>query len=202
MAVALEEVRTALSADSGYAPAYNLRGLIHSYLREFRAADESFRQALVLAPGDPEVSNSYGQFLCQSGRSSEAFEYFATAIKNPLYQTPENAYVNAGVCALEIGDLNAAEDYLLKATRRERGEAAALLPLAKVQYRRGRFEDTRRSIEQLHRLVEPTAESLWLAVRVERHLGDRIAETSLTAQLRRRFPDSREAQDMKRGKYD
>ena len=72
MAVALEEVRIALAADAGYAPAYNVRGLVHMYLRENGAADESFRRAVALAPGDPEVNNNYGWFLCQTGREREA----------------------------------------------------------------------------------------------------------------------------------
>ena len=52
------------------------------------------------------------------------------------------------------------------------------------------------------RVVEPTAEGLWLAVRIERKLGDKTAENSYANQLRRRFPSSREYQQMQRGDYD
>jgi type IV pilus assembly protein PilF len=38
------------------------------------------------------------------------------------------------------------------------------------------------------------AEALWLALRIERALGDKDAEASYGMQLRRNFPNSREAQ--------
>ena len=53
-----------------------------------------------------------------------------------------------------------------------------------------------------HEQVEPSAESLWLAVRTERKLGNRSAENDLANQLRRRFPESREARDLRRGNYE
>jgi type IV pilus assembly protein PilF len=43
---------------------------------------------------------------------------------------------------------------------------------------------------------------LWLALRVERKLGQRLAEAKLASQLRRRFPGSRETQALQRGDYD
>ena len=202
MAVALEEIRVALDADSAYAPAYNVRGLVHMYLRENGTADESFRRALSLAGGDPEINNNYGWFLCQTGRERESIPYFLSAVKNPYFPTPEKAFVNAGICAGQMNDLAAAEDYLQKALRLGRNTASVLYPLAEVQYRRGQFEEARRLLGELHRSGEATAPSLWLAVRTERRLGDRTAEASYTAQLRRRFPDSKESQDMKRGIYE
>jgi len=48
----------------------------------------------------------------------------------------------------------------------------------------------------------PGAEILWLALRVERGLGDRNAEASLGFQLRRNFPDSREARALMAGQYE
>jgi type IV pilus assembly protein PilF len=51
-------------------------------------------------------------------------------------------------------------------------------------------------------VVEPSAEGLWLAVRIERKVGDSTGEGSYANQLRRRFPASREYQQMQRGEYD
>lgn len=202
MAVALEEIRISLDSDSSYAPAYNVRGLVHMHLRENGAADENFRRALSLAPADPEISNNYGWFLCSIGRERESLPLFATAIKNALYPTPEKSYINAGICSAKMKDYAAAEDFLLKATRYGARGVPALLPLAELNYQRSQFDDAKRQLAEYHRAVDGTAESLWLAVRTERKLGDRAAEASFSAQLRRRFPDSREAQDMKRGKYE
>lgn len=202
MAVALEEIRISLAADSGYAPAYNVRGLIHMYLRENAAAEDSFRRAISLAQSDPEVNNNYGWFLCQTGRERESLAFFLTAIKNPLYPTPEKSYQNAGICAAKLGDLDAAEDYFQKALRLGPRGTKALVSLAEINYRRGRYDESRRQLGDLHRTGEITSESLWLALRTERRLGDRGAETGYAVQLRRRFPDSKEAQELKRGNYE
>ncbi|HEY5762027.1 MAG TPA: type IV pilus biogenesis/stability protein PilW [Rhodocyclaceae bacterium] len=199
MAVALEEVRIALSADRSYAPAYNLSGLIHMYLRENPVAEENFREGLRLAPGDPEISNNYGWFLCQTGREADGIAQFVSAVKNPLYATPELSLTNAGICAMQLGDLAAAEDYLIKALRLGRNTGGALLQLGHLNYRQKRYVDARDYLAKLHAQVEPTAESLWLAIRVERAAGDRRAEAGFISQLRRRFPDSKEARESRQG---
>ena len=199
MAVALEEVRIAISADRSYAPAYNLGGLIHMYLRENPVAEENFREGLRLAPGDPEISNNYGWFLCQTGREAEGIAQFVSAVKNPLYATPELSLTNAGICAMQVGDLAAAEDYLIKAQRLGRNNGLALLQLGHLNFRLKRYLDARDYLAKLHGQNEPTAESLWLAVRIERATGDRKAEANFISQLRRRFPDSKEARESRLG---
>ena len=196
MAVALEELRIALDADSSYAPAYNVYGLVHMYLRENGLADEHFRRALSLAPGDPEISNNYGWFLCQTGKERDSVAYFLAAVKNPLYPTPERAYLNAGQCSLRAGDERAAADFLDKATRFGRSVPQAFLLLARIEFNRGQAGEARRLIGELHRQTEPSAESLALAMRIEQVLGDRVAQNSYATQLRRRFPESPEAREL------
>jgi type IV pilus assembly protein PilF len=53
-----------------------------------------------------------------------------------------------------------------------------------------------------NKLVTPSAESLWLALRIERRLGEQVAEQAFANQLRRRYPASPEYQALQRGKYD
>ena len=62
--------------------------------------------------------------------------------------------------------------------------------------------EARRLIGRYSRIVEPSAEGLWLGIRIERKLGDKSTENSYANQLRRRFPSSREYQQMQRGEYD
>ncbi|NJD33690.1 MAG: type IV pilus biogenesis/stability protein PilW [Betaproteobacteria bacterium] len=201
-AVALEEARIALSVDSSYAPAYNLLGLTHMMLNEPRLAEENFQQALRLAPGDPEISNNYGWFLCQNGREQLAIDYFMAAAKNPLYATPTKPYTNAGICAFQIKNDKAAQDYLLTALRLSPGNTQALLGLASVAYRQGRYTEARQWTMDIEKLMAPTAEVLWLALRVERKLGNREAEARYAAQLRRRFPASPEHRLLTQGQFE
>ena len=202
MSVALEELRTAVAADSGYAPAYGIFGLVYMELRENALAEQSFQQALSHAPADPDINHNYGWFLCQIGRQGEAQPYFQRALDNPLYATPGRTYAAAGVCALRAGELAAAEDNLQRALRIEPNLPVALLTFAQLRYRQQRYAEARRLLTQHAAVAQASAESLWLALRVERRLGARAAEQSYAIQLRRRFPTSPEFQALQRGNYE
>lgn len=202
MGVALEELHTAIKADPNYAPAYDVLGLVHMDLRENGVAQQHFERALALSPNDPDINNNYGWFLCQSGREEQSIAYFMAALKNPLYSTPARSYVNAGLCSIRKNNERDAFDYFERALRSEPDNPQALLNLASIQYKRGQNEAARGFIGRFNKLVEPTAESLWLALRIERKLGDRLAENTLATQLRRRFSGSPEYQDMLKGKFE
>jgi type IV pilus assembly protein PilF len=202
MGVALEELRLATAADAQYAPAYSLFGLVYMDLKETRLAEDNFQRALALSPGDPEINHSYGWFLCQSGREADSIAYFLRAVRNPLYARPWVSYSAAGVCSLRKDKLKDADDFFQRALRLNADEPTALLNLAALRYNQGRVDDARRLITRYNKLVTPSAESLWLGLRIERQVGGRIAEQSYAEQLRRRFPGSPQARALERGDYD
>lgn len=201
-AIALEEARIALSVDSNYAPAYNLLAMTHMLMNETALAEENFQKAIRLAPGDPEISNNYGWFLCQNGREQQSIAYFMAAVKNPLYLTPTKGYTNAGVCSLQLKNDKAAEDYLMTALRLSPTNTQALFWLADIAYRQGRLGDARQWTTDIEKMLEPTAEVIWLALRIERKLGNREAEARYASQLRRRFPGSPEQRLMSQGQFE
>jgi type IV pilus assembly protein PilF len=202
MSVALEELRVAVAADPGYATAHGVFGLVYMELRENALAEASFERALGYAPEDPDINHNYGWFLCQIGRTREAKPYFRKALDNPLYVTPGRTYAAAGTCALKEGSLREAEENLERALRLEPTLPIAMLRLAELRYRQGRLVDARAALSRYSALAQPSAESLWLALRVERRHGARTAELSYANQLRRRFPDSPEYQALQRGQYE
>ena len=57
-------------------------------------------------------------------------------------------------------------------------------------------------MSRYNKLVTPTSESLWLALRIERRLGERVQEQAFANQLRRRYPESPEYQALQRGQFD
>jgi type IV pilus assembly protein PilF len=193
--IALQEIDTALKAKSNYAPAFNVRGLIHLTLREDQLADEDFRHGLKLDDTDSITHNNYGWFLCQRGREVESIPQFLDAIKNPLYSTPESAYVNAGVCSNKIGKFADAEEYFLRALVRVPNMPDSLLGLANVSLSKHDFAGAKSYFLRFsQRVADLTADQLWLAIRIERKVGDRNSEQSYALQLQKRFPDSHEAQ--------
>lgn len=204
LSVALDELRIALNADSGYYQAYSIRGLVHGALREHAKAEDDFRRALNIAPNDPEVNNNYGWYLCDSGKERQSIAYFLNALKSPLYETPDRAYANAGTCALKAGDLEGAQGYLLQALQLSRdGAPTARFQLAKLFYKRGIFEESRIYLNEVLKMMEPpTAEALWLGIRLERKLGNRGAESGYASQLRSRYPSSAEYQEFLKGNFE
>jgi type IV pilus assembly protein PilF len=202
MGVALEELRIATAADSTYAPAYSLYGLVYMELREEKLAEQNFERALNLAPNDADINHNYGVFLCQTRREPDSIKYFNTAIRNPLYATPWRSYSAAGMCTLRSGNSKEAEQYFERALRLQPDDANSLLNLGQIRYKQGKIDEARRLVSRYNKLAEPSAESLWLALRIERKSGERVAEQSYANQLRRRFPGSAEYQSLQRGKFD
>jgi type IV pilus assembly protein PilF len=202
MNVALEEARTAVAADPSYAAAHGVLGLVYMELRENALAEQSFRRGLSEAPEDPDINHNFGWFLCQIERAGESKRYFRRALDNPLYATPGRTYAAAGTCALRTGDLKEADLNLERALRLEPNLPVAMLQLAQLRYRQTRYHDARAALNRYSAVAAPSAESLWLGVRIERRLGQRATELSYANQLRRRFPNSPEYVALQRGEYD
>jgi type IV pilus assembly protein PilF len=201
-AVALEELRLAAAADSSYAPTHSMFGMVYTELKEKGLAQESFERALRLSPNDGDINHNYGWFLCQNGQPAESIRYFLQAVRNPLYQTPWRSYSAAGVCSVRTKNTRDAEEFFQRALKLDPDEPTALLQLAQMRYRAGNLDEARRFVSRYNKQMAPSAESLWLALRVERKLGERVAEQSYANQLRRRFPGSPEYQALQKGQYD
>lgn len=193
MAVALEELDKAIKVDPTYAQAYNISGLVYSYLGDDRKAEQSFTQALQLAPSDSEIRHNWGWYLCTHRRERESLAEFEAAVRNPLYRTPETALVNAGRCAQAIGDNAAAENYFRRALSVQPGDSLASLGLAQLSYKSQRYDQARSWMKGVMLMTNPPPDALQLGACIERRLGDRQAELSYISQLRNRYPDAPES---------
>ncbi len=193
--LALDELKVALSMDSKYAPAYGVRALVYMALHQDKKADADFERSLDLDGHDSGTRNNYGWFLCQRGREKESMEKFMEAVNNPLYATPEKAYLNAGLCSKKFGKITESESFLKKALSIQPKMTEALLGMAELSFAKADYAGAKSYFLRLSRNgAEMSAADLLLAARVERKLGDRNAEASYNFQLRKRFPESRETQ--------
>ncbi|HEX8009557.1 MAG TPA: type IV pilus biogenesis/stability protein PilW [Casimicrobiaceae bacterium] len=195
MDVALEELNTAIKIDPTYAKAYNIFGLVYAVLGEDRKAEQSFAQALKLAPDDSDIHHNWGWYLCQHGREREALVEFESAVRNPLYRTPEIALVNAGRCSQPF-DERAAEGYYRRALAAQPGNPLASLGLAQIAYKGRRYQEARTWMRGVMLTNNPPPEGLRLGMCIERKLGDRQAELSYVSQLRNRYPDAAETRGL------
>lgn len=200
--VALDEARVAMIHQPGYPPAYHLMALVYMFIEDPEAARQNFRRALASAPNDPDFNNSYGWFLCTTGEIDEGLRRLDLAARNPYYRFPARPQTNAGLCHMLRGERDQAEVRFRRALALEPENVQAQFGLADIAYSKSDYVAAQRLLINLHRQTDPTAESVWLGLRVERKLGNRSAEASYAAQLEGRFKDSPQYLLMKKGEYE
>lgn len=202
-ATALDEVKLALAARPDLPEAFNLRGLIYAALGEPRLAEDSFKRALQLAPRDADAMHNYAWFLCQSSRFPESDALFRQALAQPQYMDTVRTLLAQGVCLTRAQRWSEAETTLTRAYELDPGNPVSGFHLSDLLFRRGEFERARFYIRRVHQRREfATPQSLWLAVRLERRLGDTLAMRSWGQQLQERFPQSPETLMYEKGRFD
>ncbi|HSI55433.1 MAG: type IV pilus biogenesis/stability protein PilW [Ramlibacter sp.] len=200
--VALDELKQVIAQDPTFPDAYNLRGLIYMRLNDMRQAEDSFRRAVSLNPRDGNVQHNYGWMLCQQSRYEESFRAFEVAMANPIYAGRAKTLMAQGVCEARAGRTAEAERSLARSYELDAGNPVTGYNLAALLYRRGDFTRSQFYIRRLNNSDLANSETLWLGVKVERRLGDRVAMLQLAEQLKKRFPQSREALAYERGSFD
>jgi len=197
--IALDEFLQAIEISPKYALAYTGKGLVQAALGEDAAAEASFKTAIQLQPTSAESRNNYGTFLCSRKRYDESIVQFLEAARTPLYATPNLAYANAGICSDRKNDTKNAEIYLIKALQLEPLTHSAAYQLADIQFRRGDVSAAKTTLQNAL-IASPTAEALWLGIKIERILGDKDLEASYALQLRRQYPNSEQTRLLLNGK--
>lgn len=191
--LAMEKLQHALKLDPHSAAAHHYIALLDVKLGKNKEAEEHYHRALDETPNDPNLLNNYGLFLCRQHRLDEALEKFLAAAKQPFYRTPELAYSNAGVCAMEVPDLKKAEDYFRAALRQNPKMPDALYGMADLSYKQQRYLRARAFVQRYLDAAPAGPQVLLLATQVERKLGDQASAARYADQLRNKFPTSPEA---------
>lgn len=201
--IALNELNQALAAKPDLPEAYSLRGLIYASLGDARQAESSFKRALDYNPRDADVMHNYAWFLCQQRRFDDAQAQFDAAIAQPLYRDAVRTWMAQGVCQARAGRWPEAERSLVKSYELDPANPFTAFSLSEVLLRRGELERARFYIRRVNNQPQQAnAQSLWLAAKVERRLGDLPAMQDLGRQLRERFPQSAEALQYEQGRFD
>ncbi|OFJ49961.1 type IV pilus biogenesis/stability protein PilW [Janthinobacterium lividum] len=203
--VALAEAEQAVQLLPGNAQALGMRALVLAALHQADAAEKDFLYAMRLAPHNPELSNNYGQFLCQTGRAAQSLAYFDAALRDVAYGTPELALHNAATCSLRINDYRRAADYWRKAERIAPAAAMTYVGLVRVYYQQQDYRQAAHYLERLGKVAtmeSQTADVLWLGIKVQHKLGDAGAEAGLAAHLRHHHSGSPEYAAYQNGAFD
>lgn len=108
-----------------------------------------------------------------------------------------------GICLARAQRWPEAEATLTRAYELDPGNPVSGFHLSDLLFRRGEYERARFYVRRVHQRREfATPQSLWLAVRLERRLGDNVAMRSWGQQLQERFPQSPETLMYEKGRFD
>ena len=200
--IALDEVKQSINADPTLIEAYNLRGLIYTRLDDVPLAEESYRRALSINPNAASIQHNYAWLLCHNGRMPEAMQLFGRALANPAYGDRAKTWMAQGLCQLENGQKVDAEASLLRSYELDAGNPVTGYNLALLLFQRGEFVRSQFYVRRINNSELANAETLWLGIRVERRVDNRDAMMQLAAQLKKRFPQSKEFSAFERGAFD
>lgn len=200
---ALDEVRQALEARPDLAEAHGLRALILASMGDAAAADQSFQRAIQLAPGDGGALHNRAWFLCQQRRFAESESQFEAALALPQYRDAVRTLLALGVCQARAGRMPQAERSLTRSYELDPANPVTAFNLSEVLLQRGELERARFLARRVNGVSEQvSAQSLWLAARIEKRMGNADALQDIGAQLRQRFPQAPETQRYEQGKFD
>jgi len=195
--LANEKLLKALRQNPESVKANYVYAVLQDKLGETELAEYHYRKATELDPKNSEAANNFGAFLCRHGRQLESEKYFLKALDNPLYKTPEYAYSNAAICLLQVNETEKAKVFLRRAIELKTDFGPALLALGDVLYNEGDFVNAKIYIDRYYLVSQPTARSLWLAIRITLELDDQGDIEELAQRLETEFPDSREYAEWK-----
>ncbi len=200
---ALDEIKQVLMVKPDMREALNLRALVYAAMGEPKLAEDSFKRALALYPNDPDTLHNFAWLKCQQQRWAESDAYFNQALAQGSYRAPARTLMARGVCEARAGRLAEAERSLAKAFEYDPASPAVAVNFAEVLYRNGQYERAQFYIKRVNAQAEQSnAQSLWLALRIERRLGNTKTVDELSQLLRRGYPQSPELQALDSGRFD
>lgn len=201
--VAVSEAKKALDADSKYVLAYNVMALSYWALKDTATAEKFFKEALNIAPMNPDVNHNYANFLCGNGQVAQAQAHFHTALSDPLYPTPEQTMMAAANCAIANSNFALATEWYQKILVLRPNHLQAKYQLSSLMLQSGDLPESKRLFIELYKTIKPApSELLWLGVRIEHAIGNKAAEQRYATELIALYPDSVEATKLQIGKYD
>ncbi len=195
--LAIDNLKRAIELDPKLADAHHYAAEAYRQLEQYAFADEHFQKALKLTPNDSAVKNNYGVYLCDRRKYAEADKLFVEVAADEYYRAPAEALENAGICARKAGDDVLAATRFREAAEFDGKRARTLYQLADLSHEAGEHFNARGFIQRYFSVAPANAPSLWLAIRIEKALGNDEEIREYAKVLHRNYPDSKEAKEFK-----
>lgn len=201
--IALDEVRQALRLKPDARDALNLQALVLAAKGDAAAAEEAFRRILSAFPRDPDTLHNQAWFYCQQGKLPLALAAFEQTLAQPEYRGAARTLLAKGACEMRNERWDDARRSLSRAFELDPGNPATAFNLGDVLLRLNEAERARFYVARVNAVpAQVSAQSLWLAARIEHRLGNRPGELEWGQRLVREFPRSAEAGAYSAGRFD
>ncbi len=196
---AKRNLKLAYEIDPNNAYVYEAFALVYQSTGEYELAEENFKMALKIDPNFPRARNNFAAFLFSQQRYKEAAKQLELVIKDSLYTGRPLAFVNLGLCRLQLFDPEGAEEAFVRALAMDRTNSIALLEMAQLRFDAGDYANARKYYDTYRTVVrQQSARGLWLGVRLARESGNLNDESSYALALSNLYPDSVEYEAYKR----
>lgn len=196
---AKRNLKHAARIDDRNAEVHEAFALVYQSTGEKELAEDSYRKAIRLDRDFSRARNNYAAFLFAEGRYREAESQLEAVVSDSLYNARPRAFVNLGLCRLQLDKPAEAEEAFTRALAMERSNSIALLELAILRFEAGDVGAASRHYGAYRTVVrQQSPRGLLLGIRLARAQGDRNAESSHALALRNLYPDSPEYRTFQR----
>jgi type IV pilus assembly protein PilF len=200
---AKRNLKQAAQIDPESAEVHEAFALVYQSTGEYELAEESFEQAIRLDRDFSRARNNYAAFLYSRHRYAEAEEQLEHVVRDALYGARPQAFVNLGLCRLQLDKPEAAEEAFRRSLAMDRTHSVALLEMAILRYAAGDYAQASKHYSVYRSVVrQQSARGLWLGIRLAQQQGDLNAEGSYAMALRNLYPGSAEFQAYQRSLSD
>ena len=200
---AQQQLEKAFAADSRYAPAYDMMGVLlqqEGSRINLAKADEYFKKAIALDKDFVQAHNNYGVYLSQTKRYREAAEQFEIAGATLGYEGRIGALENLGRTYLQLGDNSAASKAFLRALDGNRNSIIAHIELVDLLLQQQRVPQAQRLYDETLILVQGQGVSprlLLQGIKLAAAQSNITTRQQLAQQLLSAYPLSDEAKQLK-----
>jgi type IV pilus assembly protein PilF len=193
---AKDKIDRALEQNPRYGRAHLIAGMLYNRLGDESNAESHYQRAVALEPKNPEFKNNYAVYLCQKNKFERGQKIALEAAADPLYKTPEVAFMNAGNCARSAKDLKGAEVYFRRALDARPRFGEALFAMADLEYQQTDYMSARAFLQRYQEVGRTSPETLWLGVRIERGLGNKAQAQHYAQRLKAEYPSAAQTKEL------
>lgn len=198
---AKRNLKLAYEMEPNNAEVHEAFALVYQSTGEFELAEQSYKTAIKLDKQFSRARNNYATFLYSQQRYEEAAEQLEYVVQDSLYKARPRAFVNLGLCRIQLYDNQGAEEAFRRALTMDRTNSIALLEIAQLRFDAGDFKSAQSYYNTYRTVVrQQSARGLWLGIRLARENDNRDAEGSYALALANLYPKSPEYEAYKRTK--